>query len=197
MQPTQTKPTDAQRFAPPPNNKSKEPAKKGSTLGGIIVIIVFIAIIVGVIMALTGGSKKPATKNTASTASTTNTSANTTGDKISAWNSQYGSVFTTLGNDLGTFSKDATAGNVTAAGADCQKFENDLTTAQGYPAIPDSTVEQHWSSALSDFSAGAQDCVQGVNNNDTTLITQANNEFTQGNTQVTDTTNAIKQASGQ
>lgn len=127
--------------------------------------------------------------------SSSTASANTTGDKITAWDSKYGSVFTTLGNDLSTFSKDAEAGNVSAAGADCQQMQTDIATAQNEAAIPDSTVEQHWSSALSDLSAAAQDCVQGVNNNDVTLIQQANSEITQGNTQLADTTTAIEQAS--
>ena len=97
---------------------------------------------------------------------------------------------------MGNISKDATANNVSAVSADCQKLLTDVTTAQGYPAIPESTVEQHWSSALSYLSSGSQDCIQAVKTNDTTLLSQATSEFSQGNTQITDATSAIAQAAG-
>jgi hypothetical protein len=168
-----------QRFAPPTKGKPKQPAKKGSTLGGIIVIVVFIAIIVGIVMALSGGSKKPTAKTVSNTPAAS-TSAPTTAQQVASWETQYGSSLTNIVNDFTSVSKDAS--NPTALAVDCQKIASDVTTAQGQPPIPNSATQSDWSSALSSYASGAQDCTQGLENNDATMINKATTEFSQGNT---------------
>lgn len=55
-----------------------------------------------------------------------------------------------------------------------------------------STLEKDWSAALSDYQSSAQDCTNGINEDDPNLITQAATEMTNGNTAVTNATNGVK-----
>lgn len=174
---------------------------------GIVGVIALSAIGLWIIAAISSavGHAVPTKTSVSHAASPTTTSSSppatssqpSVKQQIADWDSQYGSIFRTLSNDLSKFSTDAGAGDVAAAGADCQQLDVDIHTAQGQPPIPDGSVEQHWSSALSYYSAGAQDCVQGVQNNDANQITQASSEFDQANNEVTATSQAIDQAKAQ
>lgn len=187
------------KFSPAGKQKPK-PGKAAMTFGYIVVFGIIALIIWGIASALGGGSKPTASNSNSPANTSATTSAQSppsTASQISVWNSKYGSIFTTLGNDLSTFSTDAKAGDVAASGNDCQQLKDDVATAKGQPAIPESTVEQHWSSALSYLDSAAQDCINGVNQNDVSLITQANNEMNQATDEINATTTAIQQASGQ
>lgn len=134
------------------------------------------------------------TSNTSTTTpNPTASSPPTTAQQITTWDQSYGSSFTTLANDMSATGTDASNEDLTALAIDCQKLQTDITTAQDDPAIPSETIEQHYSSALSYYSSGAQDCVQGVANVDANQLDQAASEFTQGTTQIEAATQALQQ----
>ena len=167
-----------------PNTK---PKKKGSTLGGIIVIVVFIAIVVGIIMALTGGSKPKTTasNNTApaSTASTT-PAASSTAQQVANWVTKYGTVFTTFSNDFSSIGTASGNSDTATLLTDCKKLQTDVTTAQAYPAIPDSTSASDLSTALTYMQSASQNCIDGLNNSDSNQLSQSAKEITQSTTAI-------------
>jgi hypothetical protein len=95
-------------------------------------------------------------------------------------------MFQTLANDFNKMQTDSTDSTnpdlFTTVSNDCKQIKNDVTTAQGFPAIPDAQTASDLSSGLSYYTTGAQDCIDGVTNIDTSLITKASSEFDQGNT---------------
>lgn len=190
MQPTQTKPTPTspQRFAPPTKPAKKPPGKVASAFGFLIIIGV-IALVIWGIVAIFSGHSKPHTSSTVKTATKTTTPATTSTPKtttptvaqqVSAWDSKYGSVFTTLSNDFGTLSNTNTS-NTTALEAACTQIFDDATKAEGDPVIPDTATETDWSNALNDYVNGAQQCQYGVADSSSSDISQATTDFQQGN----------------
>lgn len=139
-------------------------------------------------------TQKSVTKNNNNSKS--QTPVNPLISQMSSWYTKYGAILSSITNDLGQISKDSSNQNESALLTDCQTLGTDVTTAQSYPAIPDNTTEQHWSSALTYLNSASQDCIQGLNNNDANQITQAVNEISQATTQLNEATNAINQITG-
>ncbi len=165
--------------------------KNDNTVGGIIVIVVVLALLIWGISALFGGSGKK-TPPSKPISTTTQTQPQSTASKVVAWDSQYGGVFNTLQGDFSTISKDSSNPDTSVILGDCQQLQLDVTDAQNKPAIPDPTIEQHWSSALSYMNSASTDCVDGINNNDSTLINKSASEITQATTEMTATNTAIQ-----
>lgn len=113
--------------------------------------------------------------------------------QIASWTKSYEPTLTAITNDLSSIATDGTNADEVSMAADCQQLQTDITTAQGQPGIPDATAEQHWSSALSYLSSAAQDCSNGLTNNDVNQIQQGANEISQGNTQIVAANQALKQ----
>jgi hypothetical protein len=123
---------------------------------------------------------------------TTTTAAQTPAQKVGAWYTNYGTIFTLLSNDLTAIGTDAGNQNIAGLNADCVQLQTDLTTAQNDPAIPDTNTEDHWSAGIADDNAGAQACIDGTNNDDASEIEEASTDFTTGNSEVLQAAQAIK-----
>ena len=150
-----------------------------------IFIIAGTVFVLGIIGA--ASSSKPTT-----VAKTVKTQAPlTTKQQVGAWNAKYGSAFTTLSTDFGQISKDSANPDTSVIQADCQQLKLDVANITANPAIPEPTIEQHWSSMLSYDNTGAQDCIDGVSTTDSALISKATTEFGQANTELTATSKAI------
>jgi hypothetical protein len=93
---------------------------------------------------------------------------------------------------------------VTAANSDdlptislsCSQLENDVASAQAYDPIPDPQAEHDWSDALEQYSRGATDCVDGANNSDANMITQASTEITNGSKDLDLVTKRLNEIAG-
>jgi len=196
VKPVMSQPQGTQSIKQSPKPKDD---KKGSTLGGIIVIVVFLALVIWGISALVGGGSKKKIVNTNNTASTVpvQTPQATTASKITAWDTKYGYIFTTIENDFSQMSKDASNNNATAVGNDCQQINTDVTTAQSFPAIPDAQSASDFSSALTYYQEGSSQCVTAINNNDANGLTQASQLMSQGTAKITATASDITKAESQ
>ncbi len=197
VKPVLGQPQGNQQSVKQPLNKKEE--TKGSALGGIILIVVVLALLVWGVSALFGGGSKKKTVNANNTASTVpaQTPQATTASKITAWDTKYGYIFTTIENDFSQMSKDASNNNATAVGNDCQQINTDVTTAQAFPAIPDAQSASDFSSALTYYQEGSSQCVTAINNNDANGLTQASQLMSQGTAKITATANDITKAESQ
>lgn len=168
----------------------------GERAGGIIGLI-FIALVIlfAIKLAIPSGSQPT---NDGGTSQTTDTSSAqpTVAQQVSAWWDQYGYIVQTFGKDASKTSTDAGNGNVTQMGADCKQMLSDVQKAQSFPAIPDPQTASNFSSAMSYYADGSQDCIDGANNYDASLIRKAAGEISQGNTQIGVAANDIKRLEG-
>jgi hypothetical protein len=89
-----------------------------------------------------------------------------------------------LEKEFGQFSTDVTAVNLPAAQADCQVIENDASSMQALPPMPDPTLEQQWASALSNYQDGAIACIAGLTYESSTELQTASTDFTEGTTAI-------------
>lgn len=167
--------------------KSKKTHTKRNVIVGIIVVLAIIGII--------APKNSPKTKTIATTKKTTLSNKVPAVDyQVASWEKKYNPIFTLLGSDMGAFTKDAKALNYSAVTTDCQNIESDSSMAQSYPAIPSPSIEQYWSDMLSNLNAGGQDCVSAVKNVDANQMTQAGNEFTKANTDLSTISGALQLA---
>jgi cytoskeletal protein RodZ len=116
--------------------------------------------------------------------------APTTAQQVTSWYSQYGSSITNLTNDFTQMSQEGT--DSSAIEATCTQIFDDATKAEGEPVIPDTSVENDWSSALNSYVTAAQECQDGVANEDATEINQATTDFDTGNTSLDSAAAAIQ-----
>jgi len=158
-----------------------EPSKGVQAVMGLAGLVV-LSLIIGTF--LSGGSTTNSTTSTPPANTSTNTQAPTAPSpaaQVGLWYQQYGSIFTTLGNDLNNVSAASGGSDINAAQSACQTLAADIQTAQSYPAIPDAQTAADWSTVLSDEGSAATDCVNGIQNNDPSLVTQGATEMVQGN----------------
>lgn len=189
------------------DQEGKEPKRitKSVRLDNIIVIGFFLIIFGGLaIAAHPSGSKQPASKTVATTQAATKTpptksaattpaptSQPTTAQQVHSWDVQYGYLVTSLQDDFTQAQKDLQAQDTTAFAADCSNISGDATTAQSKPAIPDTTIQANWATALSDYATGGTACTNGINSNDSTQLSQGATDFNNGSTALTKATQEI------
>ena len=172
--------------------------------GYIILLVIVIAVIWGVGAAIgavlhnknvaskTTPSATPALTSTPSPKPTP-TPTNSTAVAVSDWYTSYGSsVVSAFTADASAIEADANNSDETTMNSDCQKMSQDIAKGQNAPAIPDSSLEKDWSAALADYQSSAQDCMNGINDDDTNLISQAATEMTSGNTAIANVTAGVK-----
>ena len=125
------------------------------------------------------------------TATNTGSSGNTgnTGSSLQSWWSSVQSDAHAIGSDGNQISTDANNNDQAAVQSDCQSLLTDTQAAQSDPAVPNTLMQVNWSSALSDYAAGAQACINGDFNT-------ATSDLDNGNNQLTDLANAISNAIG-
>lgn len=206
-----------------PVNKNKDGKKMGKFSKVIIALVLLLLIAVGA-SALGGGAKNTGSKDNAATDTSNaaqsptqdqappkaqtqnpaqtqtppiNNNQPSTASKITAWDSKYGYMFQNLENDFNQMSKDANNGDVSAVGSDCQQINSDVTTAQGFPAIPDAQSASDYSSALTYYQEGSSECVTAINNSDANGIIQAAQLISQGTDKINATSTDISKVAGQ
>ena len=126
--------------------------------------------------------------------SSSSTPAPTTAQQVTSWYNQYGSNITNLTNDFAKMSKEGTNSNQVEV--TCTQIFDDATKAQAQPVIPDSSINIDWQSALKSYISAAQDCQDGTTNQDSSEISRATTEFSQGNASLTATASAIQKLRG-
>ena len=145
------------------------------------------------------GSNTGSTGNTGNSGSSGST-GNTGTSSLSTWFVGAKGDLTQLENDLGTVGTSANTaantGDLAPVISACQSIQSDVTSLQNDGPVPDPTIEQHWSAALSDYNAGATACVSGANQNDVGLSNQASTDFQNGTSEVNAATAAIKASQG-
>ena len=159
-----------------------------------VIIIATLGVTLGACSTATT-TPKAASSNSGSTGSTGNTGS-TTASLYSWWQSVQ-TAANAIAADGGSIQTDANNQDLNAVGTDCQSLLSDVQSAQSDPPVPNSLMEINWSTALSDYEAGAKDCIDGVDNYDVTKIRQATTELDNGTQQINELTNAVKQATGQ
>jgi len=176
-------PSPAQPQESPLAPHPEVPGRKRGKLKWVLIAagcaIVVAAIIIVAIFAF--GSKHPSSSSTitapaANTPSTYTPSTNA----LKEWGNKYMPMARTIGLDVDTMTTDGKNGSLSAVSADAQKLIADITTAQSYPAIPDAQAAADFSTALAEFKAAAQGMLNGINNNDTSLFSQAATELNSG-----------------
>ncbi len=124
------------------------------------------------------------------------TTAPTTAELVEQWYGSYGGIISTLEDDYGSVA-DTTMeyldddGSLGTIGSACQQLESDATSAQSLPAIPDTSIESPWSSAVSDSANAGESCVAGVDDLDAAAIQTANQEIMQATSELNQTTAAV------
>jgi hypothetical protein len=123
----------------------------------------------------------------------------TSAEQVGIWFSTYGSIANAMRSDYSSLTVDdsTTNENISAVGVDCKQVFKDAQTAQSAPVIPDTSMQKIWASALTSYSAGAQNCIEGVNEADVNLITQGNSEIAQGTASLNLVTQSIEQLAQQ
>ncbi len=137
------------------------------------------------------GSSTPTTARTTTTTTAPTTSTTSSYDAMRAWAQTNAPIFATVVADAQKISTDGQGGNVSAVASDCQKFQDDLQTALALPAIPDPTTAEHWHTGLSDWQQGAEDCVQGIDNNNVSQVQRATEEITNGGSEIQQASQAV------
>lgn len=184
-----------------------EPGKVAMAFGfaivfGVIGLVVWGAIhIIGSIGK--SGSKSDAKTNSSQVATPqpqTSTPANTatqqtTGQQVAAWFSKYEYIMTKYSDDFGKIGTDAGNSDMTAVGVDCATLNADVTKAQSFPAIPDAQSASDFSSALTYYQTGAEDCVTAAKNYDNDAMVKAAGEMVKGNDKIKATVSDIKKVS--
>jgi hypothetical protein len=163
-------PGGAQRFS---TQRRKELVGAGSSLLVIALVIT---------LALLNGSKPSSSSanQSAPPISTATPSASTTPPPTTAlnplvadwWASTGKADFVTLSADMKQLGVDGQAQDAPAVQADCQTLASNVQSIQGNAPIPDGTLQQEYSTALSDFASGAADCING---NDQATVTEIGN----------------------
>lgn len=126
----------------------------------------------------------PPTTTTPTTTTTTTGAGAPEGGVLSLWYTSTGQT------DISTLSADWTAiGTATSEpglaplAEACQSLNRDVVQAQGHPAIPDPTLENAYSTALSDWEQGSSECVSGIDNGDNSLTLAGGTEMQSGITE--------------
>ena len=155
-----------------------------------------ILVIVAAILAGCSSSTTASSTTTGAVPKTSTTSAASGAVGTAKWVESNGKLVVTMGGDVGSLASSLpgaiSSHNPSSVSAPCQKLASDVTQAQAVPPIPNSKVQQKWSSALTDLSKAAQDCNNGVSQNSTDLLSKASSGITNGSNSL----NSVKQSLG-
>ena len=90
------------------------------------------------------------------------------------WMSSYGSTYTAVVHDTDAVNNSSNTQSLRSA---CVKLQGDVTQAQADPPMPLSSLEQQWSTILSNLSKSASDCVEGVDQQSDNLLNAAQTDM--------------------
>jgi hypothetical protein len=91
---------------------------------------------------------------------------------------------------------DASAGDRASLGQDCVTLQYDVREAQIYPAVPEPSIQDHWTRALSLLAQAASDCSDGSTGSDSALIAKSVKELDSGSTELDVVTNRVSELGG-
>jgi hypothetical protein len=100
------------------------------------------------------------------TATKPKTPVSPTESAVRSWLNAHEIVFADLQTDLAAVNAASNNGSVKAVASGCDQLAADVTTMMSVPPIPDPQIQGHWATALADFKTAADDCVQGLTQND-------------------------------
>jgi hypothetical protein len=146
----------------PPPPMWEAPPKKDQRFTPKHLILTSVAVLVGVV----GGTL-------IANALTNNNSSSD--QAMGNWMSSYGSHYLVVSHDVATVNSAADYASLRSA---CVKLQSDVGQAQSDPAMPVSSLESQWSVILSNLSTAANDCVEGIDQQDLNLLTTAQNHMT-------------------
>lgn len=119
------------------------------------------------------------------------------GVQTARWVQQYSAQLNTSINSINTNISNITAAarsnNEKGVQAGCEALKNDINNLKRLPRYPDKSIQQQIDSAISELSAGTDDCVNGIKNNDINLSSKAPTEVNNG---INALNEATKQMSG-
>ena len=156
-----------------------------------IFIIIFIAIVVGGLLFFNYAKSHP---NAIKGYNSTSISQPTVSPVV-AWENKYNYIFKSLQSDIATISKDANNKDINALSIDCKQLSTDVATAQSLPTIPDTVSASDFSSALTYFQTGSQECIDAASNLNGNEFLQVSSQLTQGLSRLTSTSNDLTAAS--
>jgi hypothetical protein len=88
------------------------------------------------------------------------------------WMSSYGSTYLAVAHDTGAVNNSTNTQSLRSA---CVKLQGEVTQAQADPPMPIGSLEQQWSTILSNLSTSSNDCVEGIDQQSNNLLNTAQN----------------------
>jgi hypothetical protein len=135
------------------------------------------------------GQAGPSSGTTTTAPSTPGVASPSNGPALYAWGQQNGYLLNAIVNDMSAIGNDQDPSQMQA---DCSKLQSDVQAALAAPPMPDTQAAAHWAAGLSDYNASASDCVNGLSQDDPTVVTQAVTEASQGQSELTQVLQRIK-----
>lgn len=103
---------------------------------------------------------------------------------LADWKSQYSSSYNSstqaITDDSNKIVGDISNQDTTALPTDCGTLQDDVSSMKSIPPYPKSSVSSSMSKSLDEFDQAASDCIDGSNQQSTSLIQQAVNELESG-----------------
>lgn len=164
----------------PPGRGSAGSALRAGLLGFLGTLAVVVVVVVAV---RAGGGAHPGGDTASPGASGSSSPA--TAAALRGWSAGGGTTaMATLSRDVSAVQDDSSAGDTTSMGQDCVTLQTDLRSAEVYPAIPEATVQAHWSKALSLLAQAAADCSDGATTGSSSLLAKSVTELRSGSTEL-------------
>jgi hypothetical protein len=177
---------------------SWSPRARAATLGcgSLIVLCLVCAMCGGVLQALGGGTNAA---NRAQASATHTPKPTATLDPVAAYRGIVSLYATRLGSSMGAMGDDCQSGDTSACRDDAKSMQDDVHAFQSAldatpaPACLKET-DGHLRAGLALFDRAAQRVMDGIDNNNTSLISKATTDLTNGGKELTKATDTMKAA---
>lgn len=166
---------------------------------GIIAVCLLCAVCSSIGQAMTGGSKAVANSGTSAQATHTPPKPTATLTPAAAYGAIVSLYSTRLGTSLSTMGEDCQNGDVDLCRDDAASMQDDVHAFQSaLDATPAPAclklADGHLRAGLALFDRAAQRAMDGIDNNNTSLISKATTDMTNGSKELTKATDAMKAA---
>lgn len=111
---------------------------------------------------------------------------------VGQWARVNEDVMGSITADLADIESAANSYDLDAMAAACMSLGSSVSEAQSRQDIPDAEVQYEWASALDDYAAASDDCVDGVLNADPDAMDRAVAELSDGNAHIAAATEAMR-----
>lgn len=105
-------------------------------------------------------------------------------DPLAQWNEKNGSILLSLYQDSQNISDASSNNDFQKTLSACKQFKKDTDYGLTLPAIPNTEASIHFQAALTFYNQAANDCVNGITDNNPDLITNATKEMNQGTSEI-------------